>query len=587
MRLSLGLILSCLLVCLYYQPIHGQDPDKPEGLIRHDTATNEHFILVRTFATLPPSGRVSATLANKKQLITWQGEVEDCANTTPGKFCRRLNNANQIELVYRPLPVPTGADKYRVDFATADASGNGSFRSIAVTTDYKLGRPREATSCRGGIIVDLDTTVPGNTDEWQSLNSRINSIGRWLGPLQKRPAGLADVMVEPLKSPSTDISRPRVASFEVFPSVLILESQRPRDVPPARISICMRFDQSLPATKYNIEIAFTSDPPFELSEKLTATLSGASQMAAPDSSALVGKDKLGLRSFENNLDVGFVIISSVKTEDDKRKRSNIGTLDLRFAPSLLGRTQPPETKTWLRFWTPFFIDAKVSNGKIDNDTLSLNRILFGTELVFRYFKSTAAGDRNRYLLTLRGVNASDRDYKRAEITGEFEFRPIFNVVNRPLKRSPSLPVPSVIVPDGPPREITTSKIFGYQIQPFVGTEIGRTYRDRRSILKGEELSDNVRRIYFGADMAFDLTSHFTLSFTDILYVRGEAPDDRLHHYFNGKIEVPLGNLWSHLAQSVYLSFERGGQPPFSTPDVNALKVGYRIRSNFFDLGTSR
>jgi hypothetical protein len=185
------------------------------------------------------------------------------------------------------------------------------------------------------------------------------------------------------------------------------------------------------------------------------------------------------------------------------------------------------------------------------------------------------------------VNASDRDYKRAEITGDFEFRPIFDVVNRPLKRSPSQFIPSVIVPDGSPREITTSKIFGYQIQPFVGTEIGRTYRDRRSILKGEELSDNVRRVYLGADMAFDVTSYFTLSFTDILYVRGEAPDDRLHHYFNGKIEVPLGNLSSQLAQSVFFSFERGGQPPFSTPDVNALKVGYRIRSNFFDLGTSR
>jgi hypothetical protein len=590
MRHSLRLILSCLLVCCYHHAAQGQDPDKPEGLIRYDTAANEHFVLVRTFATLPANGRVSATISNKKQLISWQGEVEDCAKPTPGKFCRRLNTAAQIELLYRPLPTPTGADKYKVDFAIADASGSGTFRSLAISTDYKVSGLRLTNLCRGGITVDLNAMVPrsGQTgEEWQSLNSRVTSIGRWLGPLQRRLEDLADVRVEPLKSAATDIAQPKVTSIEVLPSVLKLESQRPTDEPPARISICMYFDQSLPADKFNAEVVFKGDPPFELSEKLVATLSGASLMAAPDSSAVVGGDKMALRTFENNLDVGVVFLSSVKTAGDTRKRSKTATFDIRFAPFLLTRIQPPTKQTWQRFWTPFFIDAKVSNGKIDNDTLSLNRIMFGTEYVFRYYKSAAAEERNRYLLTLRGVNASDRDYKRAEITGEFEFRPIFNVVNRPLKRSPSQFAQSVIVPDGPVREITTSKIFGYQIQPFVGTEIGRTYRDRRSILKGEELSDNVRRIYFGADMAFDLTSHFTLSFTDMLYVRGEAPEDRLHHYFNGKIEVPLGSLWTRLGQSVYLSFERGGQPPFSTPNVNALKVGYRIRSNFFELGTSR
>jgi len=528
---------------------------------------------------------VSATLSNKKQLVTWQAEVEDCVTPVPGKFCRRLNAARQIELVYRPLPTPTPTDKYRVDFAIADARGNGSFRSITIDSDYKVGETRLGPACHNGVTVDLEATAPPS-DEWASLNSRVNSIGQWLGNLVRRPQDLADISIEPMKSKSADVAHPRVASFEVLPPIMQLETQRPTDEPPVRISICMRLDQPLPANKFNIEIAFKSAQPFELSEKLIATLSGAGTMAPPDASAVVGGDKLGLRGLEINLDVGGVFISSVETKDKERKRTNTGTLDLRFAPYLLGRTRPTRIKTWQPFFTPFFLDAKVSNGKIDEDTLSLNRILFGTELALRWYESTAAGKRNRYVLSLRGVNASDRDFKRAEFTGEFEFRPILDIMNRPLKRSPSQFIPSVIVAEGPPREITTSRIFGYQIQPFVGTEIGRTYRDRRSILKGEELSDNVRRIYFGTDMAFDFTSYATLSFTDILYVRGEAPDDRLHNYFTGKLEVPLGNLWRRSAQSVFLSFERGGQPPFSAPDVNSFKVGYRLRSNFFNIGTA-
>lgn len=579
-------VICCVVLCVLAKSVSGQDPDKAEALVRHDPTTNEYFIVVRTYAAMPENGTVSATLANKKELISWEGDVPDCGTAYVGRFCKRFNDARQVEIIYRPILPPTKADKYKVNFAIADSKGKGSFRTLDVTPDYKLSDPRLAKACHDGVNIDLETVVPADDAQRRSLNERMKSIGEWLGPLQRNPADLAKVQIEPMKSPTTDIQHPKVSGFEVFPSVLTLETQKPTGQPVARISMCMHFDQSLPPEKFNVEIAFPESAPIELRRNLAATLTGAGTLAAPDSSALVAEEKLGLRAFENNLDVGLVFISSVKTETTK-KRSSTGTLDLRFAPSLLGRGRPPRTKTWQPFWTPFFIDAKISNGKIDNDTLSLNRILFGTELVFRYYESTAAGKRNRYLLTLRGTNASDRDYKRAEITGELEFRPIFDRINRPLKRSPSQFIPSVIVPDGPPREVTTSKIFGYQIQPFVGVEAGRTYRDRRSVLKGEEVSKTVRRLYFGTDMAFDVTSHFTLSFTDMLYLRGESGQDRLHNYFIGKIEVPLGNLWRQSAQSVYFSFERGGQPPFSTPDVNALKVGYRVRSNFFRLGTSQ
>src|SRR5205807_1071396 len=97
-----------------------------------------------------------------------------------------------------------------------------------------------------------------------------------------------------------------------------------------------------------------------------------------------------------------------------RQRQSRGSLDLRFAPLLRDRTRPPEVKKWQLFRTPLFLDAKVSTGKVSEDTLSLNRILFGTEMNFRYVEGTKKGSRNKYIITLRGTNASDRDFKLAE-----------------------------------------------------------------------------------------------------------------------------------------------------------------------------
>src|SRR5205823_5467039 len=172
----------------------------------------------------------------------------------------------------------------------------------------------------------------------------------------------------------------------------------------------------------------------------------------------------------------------------------------------------------------------------------------------------------------------------AEAKGEFEFRPIFERLNQPL-RIKHTATKSVLIPDSPPKEISSGGFFGYQIQPFVGFEGGRVYRRSRSAFKGEEQGDTVRRLLFGADMAFNLTTRFTLSFTDIFYLRGETPAHRARNYFTGTIEAPLGNFSRNAAQSIFFSFERGNQPPFATPAVNALKFGYRVRSDFFESGS--
>src|SRR5262245_33795797 len=138
---------------------------------------------------------------------------------------------------------------------------------------------------------------------------------------------------------------------------------------------------------------------------------------------------------------------------------------------------------------------------------------------------------------------------------------------------------SELVPDGPNREVPSGGFFGYQIQPLIGVEAGWRYRTRRAVFKGEEQSDAVRRLLFGADVAFNLTSHLIVKVTDIFYLRGETPNDRKRNYFNGVIEALLGDLWQGASQSVFFSFERGNQPPFASAGVNALTFGYRIKSD--------
>lgn len=106
---------------------------------------------------------------------------------------------------------------------------------------------------------------------------------------------------------------------------------------------------------------------------------------------------------------------------------------------------------------------------------------------------------------------------------------------------------------------------------------GRTYA-RRNPAEAIEVSPTVKRFHTGLDMDFNLTRYIVLSISDTFWLRGEADDDRFHNYFKGTIEAPLGRPFRNSVHSLFLSFERGNQPPFTGRDVNAFKVGYRIRA---------
>jgi hypothetical protein len=281
------------------------------------------------------------------------------------------------------------------------------------------------------------------------------------------------------------------------------------------------------------------------------------------------------RGSEDFLALGLTLTSSVEEEEQadkttKRVRTTRGVMDLYFAPILNMRTVKAvgETGGWVQVFTPFYIDSKISTGKITEDTLALNRVELGSTYEFRQYRIKGYSDLFRHALSFK--HNSDRDFKQDEVKFVYEFQPIFGKVNRPLGSA-------LNILNGEPVPDTTDK-FGYEVVPILGVELGRTYRVRDP-KEFEGTSRNVRRFYFGGSMTFDLTKYVQLSLADLFYVRGEDPKDRTENYFAASLEAPLGRIGKlRAAHALFLSFERGEQAPFTTPSVNILKFGYRIRA---------
>jgi hypothetical protein len=345
-----------------------------------------------------------------------------------------------------------------------------------------------------------------------------------------------------------------------------------------KIEIFMVTDRNFPSGKYSMKVAFTDSPPRELAEPFAADQSGVTGKA-PDASR--NDMTLGLREFNNNVDLGLAFTSSVSDvkvgNRTQRQRQNNGILDLRFAPWL----KKPLDKNEVFLFTPFFIDAKISTGSIDAKTLSLNRIYLGTELTARYIDDKLMA---KQLFTFRGVNASDRDFKRAEAKFEFEYRPLFDLLNQPLASHYMREGPErVLVPKNLPNpKQVIDGWFGYQIQPFAGVELGDVYHAARNALNVEEQSRFVRRLVLGMDIEFNLTKFADLKISDTAYLRGEVSSGSRRNYFSGEIDAPIVTSGNTL-QCLFVKYERGDQPPFATPGVNSFKIGYRITSNLFRL----
>jgi len=345
--------------------------------------------------------------------------------------------------------------------------------------------------------------------------------------------------------------------------------------------VCETSLVEIPKGQYDLRLRY-SDPhvPVELRQFMVETeLTGTGIAAAPSE---VNSDAVTKRSLEQNLDLGLQFASSVKTDTTTgvKSRDNKGTFDIRFAPFLNKEKWPsnPGPKPLIQFFTPFAINAQVSTGSITTDTLSTNTIKLSSEYEWRkYYSLKTYPTFLRYITSIN--NYSDRDFKNAEMTGKFEFVPHFAPLDHPLAwRAAGVEAHQLDPdPDRGPKIIGVTNGFGYSVIPSVSFEAGGRYRDK-STLAPFDTADYVARLAVGGTAKFDFTSYVSVSLQEALYIRGESSSDRTHNYFKSSIEAPLQPLLSKSAATLFLSFERGSLPPFSTPDVNSVTVGIRVQA---------
>jgi hypothetical protein len=451
--------------------------------------------------------------------------------------------------------------------------------TLAVTNRIELSLQRADLRCESGILVFATAEArPGETN-WSAVYS-------WLSGLSSTPDRLATVRLRVIGEDENTEREYRLKSFNT--ETLQADAQIREGM-----FLCLKTKDKLPVGAFAAKVEFHgADRPADFGPNVEAKELTGRYITSATKSEL--KDP-GERELEQNLDLGVTFTSSVANKKipatdttaatTKRERTSRGVLDVRFAPTLNVFNRVIVSNKWLSFWTPIYLNANVATGKIDEDTLSLNRVLIGTEFELRRnVRHTTVEDnpatpanetRYEYPSTHRVIfgftHASDRDFKQKEFTGKVEYKPIFWKLNNPINLN-------YTVKNGEKREGN----FGFVFLPTLGFEIGRTY-SRRNPAPAIKPSDTVRRFYAGVEMNLDVTRHLTFSIIDTFYVRGETPDDRAKNYFKGGIEAPLGVVFNRAVHSLFFNFERGDLAPFATPSVNALKVGYRIQFNYCGL----
>jgi hypothetical protein len=480
------------------------------------------------------------------------------------------------------------AESYQVVLFTpvTDARNNGAVmaNTIPVTTRMKMSVKRSDIRCEGGMTVIASATHNPGQANWPA-------VYKWLKEYDSKPWELATVTLHVIgEDDKKDKNYPLRLFYPTTPDGAIVNTEELR--------LCLETEPKLPVGAFDAKIVFHgTDRPADFGPVAEGEkLGGRYVTTATKSEPADPKDRV----LEQNLDLGVSFTSSVANKETPatgstpatttRERTNRGILDVRLAPTLNLLKPVIESNRWLHFWTPVFLNANVATGKIEEDTLSLNRVLFGTEFESRYnvrhtrpvldktgkpIIDTTTGKAKKqitYPMTNRFfyglTHASDRDFKQKEFTGKIEYRPIFWKLNSPINLN-------YTVLSGEKRPGN----FGFVFLPTVGFEIGRTYQ-RRNPAEAVKPSDTVRRFYFGVEMNLDVTKYLTFSVKDTFYVRGETPDDRGKNYFKGGIEAPLGPVLGSGVQSLFLSFERGDLAPFATPSVNVFKTGYRIQFNY-------
>lgn len=490
----------------------------------------------------------------------------------PAEF-RRGNAARVLIQAYRDTSENPQPERlidlslgFTVDQRTASKDADGNLVPGLVRCNIREGEWL-------GVLVEFDPRIGVDY-----ARSRLRMLDAWSKPHQSDPGA---VVAAEFEIGTDDVIRPplRAATFQspnftAAPNALL------------QWSGCLAPGIPPPVEAFRSRLTFAAGAPFELAEPLIQEKGqGIKAIAALQADF---KSKVGERTFERDLDLGLALTSGLEkvTQADGKsllQRRTRGSIDLRLVPvrdwKPLRRQRPRQKlearrdQEWFATWSPVFLDARVATGRIEAGSAALNVIAFGTQVELLYQpRNQSRTYRNWHRFILRGINASDRDFKQAEVRVNPEYSPVLGIWNRPL--ATRLKVDEAHIGASTFRLVPSSR-FGYRFLPVTGADLGSTWRRHNPAAAVKPPDNLVRRFYFGGELTLEVTPRITFSTKDRFYLRGEEPLNRTRNYFKSEALLQLGGYSANIGHGISVSFERGALPPF-TSDANAFVLGYRV-----------
>jgi len=363
----------------------------------------------------------------------------------------------------------------------------------------------------------------------------------------------------------------------------IIEGDTPKpQIPitgPNQFAICeitstLTLDKNLPARETLKPVLLQFDPVFVDSDltlagnrafaRLRAGISGSITTSALNEAESRDSER------QNVLEIGGGLTTVKKKEDvtdPNKDRDTKGFLDLRIAtPTKYFNSKVDDTglrSFWSRTTAQF--DAMISEGKISNDNLSTNTMHLYTQFKYSYLTSRKRAADNSFRnanysnFIFEGGVAADRDLRVLDYTGgiDFNFEPGF--LNRTFGNPQTGKAPTIL----------------FNFSP-AGFELGAR-QVRRDTFFGD--SDTfLRRYKFGGKFELQLPPYAQITIENRSWIRGEVNERRFRNYFKTSLTLYPRNLSNSFSAGVFLSYERGTLPPFVTPTVSTLKIGFRVRN---------
>jgi hypothetical protein len=419
----------------------------------------------------------------------------------------------------------------------------------------------------------------------ESVQHRLIQLWRWFDAVNQQGSAQQSLLltITPAVGKKRDIEVGRIEIVGGGAADWTPDPRRPKGFrPPDQLRFCAVLLERLPDGSLDAEMKFLTPSPLpggfeakpaDLNDPAKGAISGPVVPAKPPDAR---KPENAAKTFDRELDFAGVLLSSVQDitqgQSTVRRRTTKATADLFLSPLLrLTALSFAPGKYWVTFFTPFSVEAHVSNQKITKDTLSQNRISMGPEYEFRRYLKNSQGVASDNILRFifKASSASDRDFKLIEPKFVAEFRPVWGIANRNVLDDKYLKGLKGF-------QKTTGDKLGRKLAPFFGFEKGHSYV-RGIPAQALSAIGAFTRGYFGIDTGLNWNSRISLATTQQFYVRGERDNDAVH-YMKNTLEWTFLASRPAFASSLFVTLEKGSVPPFRSA-VNSVSLGIRVQSS--------